>query len=151
MGLTDCLQRPHASLHPICMQGTKLSHVRLVSGRRLHARRQHHVSQTKSRPSCDSRPGAPGPSRDPSLPSDVPKAKPPANFNPFKNTKKEASILPTSPCNITCLSASCWHVSCIYCCHYRMPSKCSYVALHMTVAFTGCCTSSTARHVQGQG
>ncbi|KAL3162162.1 hypothetical protein ABBQ32_009870 [Trebouxia sp. C0010 RCD-2024] len=89
MGLTNGLLLPQVSIHHTCIQSTKVSHDRLVSSHRLHARRQQHVSQTKARPCCDSRPGASEPSRDPSLPSDVPKAKPPANFNPFRNTKKE--------------------------------------------------------------
>lgn len=107
MGLTDGLQRPHASTHHIHMQSTKSFEVRVISVRSRHARRQRNPAQSNSRLRCDSRPGASEPSRDPALPSNTPKAKP-TNFNPFKNTKKEASPLPNRLCNITCLNASCW-------------------------------------------
>ena len=108
MGVTVDLQRhaPNRS-HRICMQTTRTLQQRLASGRRLHARRQRHVSHARTSPCCDSRPGASEPSRDPSLPPDVPRAVPPATWNPFKNTKKEASLHTQGLSNLT---PTAWHV-----------------------------------------
>lgn len=108
MGVTADLQRPApAGSHHRCMQTMRTSHLRLASGRRLHARRQRDFSHGRTSPSCDSRPGASEPGRDPSLPPDVPRAVPPATWNPFKNTKKEVS-----PFDVTLLRASCCCLAC---------------------------------------
>lgn len=109
MGVTGDLQRPApAQRHHRCMQTTRTSHLRLASGRRLHARRQRNLSHASTSPCCDSRPGASEPSRDPSLPPDVPRAVPPATWNPFKNTKKEASLHTNGLSDTASSSASCY-------------------------------------------
>ena len=156
MGVTGDLQRPApAQRHHRCMQTTRTSHLRLASGRRLHARRQRNLSHASTSPCCDSRPGASEPSRDPSLPPDVPRAVPPATWNPFKNTKKEASLHTNGLSDTASSSASCYCLA--YATATRQP-RCNITVACWTdhnqptpSGLAGCSPVSTARYVQGQG
>lgn len=113
MGVTGDLQRPALTKsHHRCISTTRNLRVRLASGRRLHARRQRNFSQARTTPCCDSRPGASEPSRDPSLPADGSRAVPPATWNPFKNTKKEARLYAKGLSNLTFSSPSCYYLAC---------------------------------------
>ncbi|DBB00829.1 TPA: hypothetical protein ACH3X1_000757 [Trebouxia sp. C0004] len=89
MALTGLSARQGFSLHYKCAQQMVVPSARLASGRRYNVRQQKRTIRHRCDPCCDARPGASEPGRDPSLPPNVPRAKPAPSWNPFKNTKKE--------------------------------------------------------------